>query len=218
MILIMAHGRGSRWVAGTFRDGWNPPCLFKQFVKIGEYPNITRTLNMLHNLKQTDILVIAPGEFLPYVEDYAQMASLREQLGHLHQGITETYQYWKDADRLLFIYGDVVYEWSALERMLFDKLHRVSFFGRRGSNIYTGKDANEIFSIGVPKTHRDEFYNKIRKGWNERRPRIWGYTYTDDTADFIELDTWSDDVDSPEEYRQFFSKLKELALADDERR
>ena len=213
----MAHGRGDRWIAGTFRDGWNPPCLFKQLIQIGKYPNITRTLKMLHSLGQTDILVIAPGEFLSYVEDYAQMESLHEQSGHLHQGIVETYSYWKDADRLLFLYGDVIYEWYALARILFDELHRVSFFGRKGSNIHTGKVANEIFSIGVPKTYNDEFYSEIKRGWNKRRPRIWDYTYTDDTADFIELDTWSDDVDSPEEYEQFFEKLKECALEDDAR-
>jgi hypothetical protein len=210
---------GGRWNPPELAP-WVPPCLYKQFIKVGNYPNITRTMVMLRQLEEEDITVIAPIEFLPYVEGYAKMmVSLKEDtIEHLHQGIKDTYRLWKNGDRVVFLYGDVIYSWDTLEKILSHTDERVSFFGRKGHNTFTGKVASEIFALSVPKHLIREFYRKIVEGWKEKRTRIWSLTYTDKTSDYIEIDSYTDDVDSPQEYQQFYPILNQLATEDDRER
>lgn len=210
-ILVMANGRGNRWNPGDFSN-WTPPCLYKQWVQVGRYPNITRTVVMCNQIASIRPTVIAPEEYRPYVQPEADLYSLPEQSGHLHQGIVETYRLWKGNEQIAFLYGDVIYEWEVLRTMLSENTEQVKFIGRDNPNRFTGKACGEIFGISVPGKLNQEFYTRMYEGWQEHRPRIWGYTYKEG---FVEMDTYTDDVDSPEEFRAFYPRLVYHAVRDD---
>ena len=91
-------------------------------------------------------------------------------------------------------------------------------------NNVTGKEASEIFALSFSSNVSPFIWDKMRHIWfhnGNNQAKLWTlYDYMKDcgSLDFISIpDDYTDDVDSPEEYEQFFDKLKECALEDDKK-
>ena len=240
-IYILAQGKGSRWKDDSGRDkGIQLPSEYKQLVPIGNGEVlIQRTIRQLWEISRargirvegdwSHATLIAPGDFLLYnIPKWIEFRSFREPTGCILEGICKTKKEWRD-HRIVFLLGDVVYSNRMMQKII-SNTDTVSFFGREGANIFTGKDASKIFALSFNKVDATQLYiwHWMRKLWFRDQindAKLWTlYNYIHETYPVqaypmrtVDND-YTDDIDSPEEYNLFYEKLKELALADDKRR
>lgn len=230
-IYILAQGQGSRWMAEHGRNiAIELPSEYKQLIPMGYNPRgegellIQRTFRQLCNnldwLSATNVTVIAHGEFVEYTPKWAKFRSFREPTGCILEGICRTKDEWED-HRIVFLLGDVIYSNAMMKEILTNK-NNIALFGRMGMNNITGKEASEIFALSFSGGESSFIWERMRHIWfhdGNNRAKLWTlYDYIRDYEglDFISiLDDYTDDVDSPEEYDQFFDTLKEMALEDD---
>ena len=230
-IYILAQDKGSRWKDDFGRDkGIQLPSEYKQLVPIGNGEVlIQRTIRQLWEISRakgirvegdwSHATLIAPGDFLLYnIPKWIEFRSFREPTGCILEGICRTKKEWRD-HRVIFLLGDVVYSNRMMQEIINNR-DTVSFFGRIGSNVFTGKDASEIFAFSFTEDYivQRDVWEGMRDIWFRRQiqAKLWHFY---DKSELRTLDNdYTDDIDSPEEYNLFYEKLKELALADDERR
>ncbi len=222
-IYILAQGQGSRWRYDSHRvREIDLPSEYKQLLPIGKGEVlIQRTIRQIgESIDELDVTLIAPGDFLlyPYPE-WMKFQSFREPTGCILEGICRTKNEWA-GERVLFLLGDVIYS-NRMMKEIINNRDTVSFFGRKGKNVFTDKEASEIFAFGFNDTQimQDVLWQEMRHLWFRREidAKLWTLlSYLKLSIVEVEND-YTDDVDSPEEYEQFYEKLKELALEDDER-
>lgn len=221
MIYIMAQGEGSRW------QGASLPCDYKQMLPINGVPIIFRTLEMLWSREFELIKVIAfdntfaNSQFLIHQArkiKRLQFESLRYPGSGILMGISQLlHQEEKRLQGLInpirILLGDVIFSHDALDQIL--ACDDYTIFGRKGPNPVTGKEAGEIFAVVVP-THVFPHFLKQITDFREAYTKLWQiYKSSLYLGDFVEINDYTDDVDSPEAYAQFWEKLEQAAIEDD---
>lgn len=197
-IFILAQGEGKRWNEETTIP---VPCEYKQMLPIQGVPNILRTISMLDG---RDYTLVARGEMLsPKQHEITNghLLTLQWAGNSILDGIKQLLPV---DDDVLFLLGDVIFSPRRLQQILSPK-GDLYVSGRLGKNRFTGKLAGEIFSLYVQRDYQDKLLNLIHT--TQRGSKLW---HLDLPFMGLERD-WTDDIDSPEEYEQFYDKLNDLA-------
>lgn len=203
----MAQGTGDRWKTFIEHDS-DPPCEYKQLLPVDGEPNLFRTIRMLREKNRNDFIVIAEG--LMFTD--SQIDSLPNQIrtlrcpGDILNGISQLLKF---NESFIFLLGDVIYSQQLLADILSYDEREYTLWGRKGGNKYTGKAAKEIFALSVSIECVSTVIDQIShiKDVNDRN--LWSlYHSFIYTGNWEEVNDWTDDVDSPEEYSQFFGFLE----------
>ena len=232
-IYILAQGRGSRWKEELGRNlTIDLPSEYKQLIPIGDGEVLINRTNRqiwqsysnnpIVGQSVSDVTVIAPSDFVQYMPSWVKFRSFHEPTGCILEGICRTKKEW-EGHRVVFLLGDVVYS-NRMIREIFSNTDTVSFFGREGANVFTGKEASEIFAFSFNEDIITQLniWNEMRFLWftKQIKAKLWHLRDDMPSISFAfrkVFDDYTDDIDSPEEYNLFYEKLKESALADDER-
>lgn len=200
-IFILCQGEGSRWNEVSLES---PE--FKQMILINENPNLLRTVGMIKK-RNLDYTVIGRGEMLSLEQHEMtqnHFVTLQWSGNTILEGIRQLLSM---DDAILFVLGDVVFSSKMFARMIY-KCTRPNnythFMGRMGGNVVTGKQASEIFSFFVPAISQKEIIEttKVFGGI-----KLWDLKNHLNLPVFEYKGDWTDDVDSPEEYEQFYPAL-----------
>jgi hypothetical protein len=199
----MSDGTGSRWQ--------HPIVKYKQLIDIDGSPLTLRTIKQL-NIYTTNIILIAPDEFKTLIDipEYVVQTTLGYRDNEkrlLLDGILRTKDFW--GEKTTIVLGDVVFSDAAIHT--FFNIDLPSWIlGRTRPNKYTEKKAGELFSLTFNIAHTEMLYNlttALSKLGNTGK--LWDYYFSYKPALF-ELHDWTDDIDSPEAYKQFYPKMIEM--------
>lgn len=220
-VFILAQGKGSRW----YEDNVNSelPAQYKQLIPINEKETlVSRTIRQLGDVDWK--LIANYGKFKDACDE-TKIHELREPAGSIVQGMLLLRNLWMTEDCFIFLLGDVVFSNNAIETIL-EHVGKGSFlFGRFGGNKVTGKECKEIFALKVCGNivDRENFYRFLIGVVNyEASPEtlklwdlwhLWGQER--DKAGFVIIDDYTDDIDSPAHYYEYFEKMKEAVDEDD---
>ena len=211
-IFILAQGEGSRWIPENW--GRIPPAPYKQVVPFNDKDTIiSRTIKQVLG---RDITVICHGDIIDYIKGLPISVDSFRDPGTILKGIwlTNFHYDWQKYDRIIFLLGDVVFSNECISTILNDK-NLFSLYGRFGSNKFTGKSAKEIFALSIYPEYYKDISSLLYDLWkNEKGSKLWDL-YFFGLLNFIDIDDFTDDLDSPEEYDQFWPKLVEAAANDD---
>jgi len=217
-IFVMAQGKGTRWLRND-RTTIENPCEYKQIIPITEDENlICRTIRQLG--KDANIKVICNEEFSNYLPVDIEIESFKEPIQPILHGIWSTKKEWINYDSVLIILGDVAFSNSGMQKILNanknlrDNKDNVTIFGRLGNNKISEKEAREIFAVSILPPKYVEVKNNMAVLWEIGHQKLWDYYKIFDPK-FIEIDDYTDDVDSLEAYVKFWPKMLEKILEDD---
>lgn len=212
----MAQGEGSRW------DKKDSPARYKQLLPI--YTKTTLITRTLHQLDGENVIVVANSEFGQYLQPNTNRIEFKEP-GSILRGIWLT-QYktnaWDGTQRVIFLLGDVVFSNAYIDVILKDE-NPFSFYGRLGQNKFIGKRTGELFGINVHVSMMDETRNGLLFLWKSGQMhnvpvKLWDFYHAMNNPNLlVQLDDYTDDIDSMEEYNKFFDALRLYARIDDER-
>jgi hypothetical protein len=122
---------------------------------------------------------------------------------------------WQDESDVLFLLGDVVYSNYAMYIILSNLYltYPITLYGRLSGNVYTGKAAKELFAVHI--SPNDAVYDCLEDCIREKKEiaKLWDVHKR--INKIVPVSDWTDDIDSPEEYKFFFSKI-ELRARNDE--
>ena len=223
--IIFAEGPGERWnqsrTAHSRRLDWLPD--YKHWLDCGGVSIIGRTAKMLAD-KDIYGTVIAPQSFRRAVWPFdvnTQTGMVRAEPGPLLDGLAASRGFW-DSEKTLFLMGDVLFSRARLNQVVGERgtSRPLVFFGRKEPNPLTGKEAPEIFGFAATSGK----YNTVMKAaiylCSHGRNKLWDaklwslYRHLGQ-SEFLDLEgDWSDDVDSPEEYEEFWPALQDQAIHD----
>lgn len=222
-VIIMAQGKGSRW------EGPELPSEYKQLIPILGKPLVGRTINQLQAKNFRDIWLASltePFAGLGVDKFYAQR---EHDIGSIIQGIIRVRHLWMNQTDVLFILGDVMFSYYDLNIIV--STLETSIFGREGPNIITGKAAKEIFAVRFVgnKEHMSWIYGNLTmlaaSTSEPHKLKLWDWYNSlkqfgqTDKVKFVSLgETYTDDIDSPQHYQQFFAKMQEEAAKENEAR
>lgn len=222
-VIVMAQGEGSRWDLQRYRL---PHVPFKHLALIGNETLIGRTARMLRERRVGRVIVVGYEEFRASIEPSELF--IQKSTGPLLDGIVATHEFWK-TDRVIFLLGDVLFSHAAMQTILDDE-SQIMFFGRTGPNKITGKQAPELFGFNMRRltfpsvTHHCHWMNargrKIRyppKLWalNRMMGGLEHYEPLVSIELITEINDYTDDLDSPEEYKHFWPQMVLEALKED---
>lgn len=207
----MAQGKGSRW------GSEDVPAEYKQLILVNEEVLIKRTIRQLIERGLSDITVIANGDFAEHTSGI--LRSLHEPTGSINQGLLALYKDWEQDGYTLFILGDVIFSEEAMN-IIKDNREDFRLFARPWRNAVTGKEAREIFAVKIYRTQLARFQRLLQTLVNEDAPKLWNmYDKVKYMSPFpVEfIDDWTDDIDSPQEYDEFFYIMEQCAKEEYER-
>ena len=197
MIIIMAQGQGSRWGSGHFKHKISVPHPAYGDRHIG----ITGRQIFQCNKAWLVPLVVGWSELLVTLEGDFDFLCLNDPGETLFEGIRQTYRYWDDVTTILL--GDVIFSEDVFNDVLM-RPNGIRLIGRSGQNLVTGKKASEIFALSF-SSDKNQDISGFSGG------RLWDLEASSLRHDFVNIQDWTDDLDSPEEYDQFYEKLVEAA-------
>jgi len=173
---------------------------------------ICRTIRQIDKM---DTVVVAPEVFREYVGVLVTTIGYRDgQERPLLDGILKTQDFWGD-ERTVILLGDVVFSNKAIET-IFELNYPYFIFGRNGSNQVTGKEAGELFAFSFSSGYYDRVIDKIEGLLKNNKKKLWDLLRSDRAIPLIQiLGDYTDDTDSPQSYEQFWSKLENAAITDD---
>jgi len=222
-VLILAQGTGSRWNINL--RGLTVPSEYKQLIpyKSGE-TLLGRTIRQVksHGIEYP-IVIANCGDF---VHLDAPIRELREPTGSIIHGILSLRNYWMTNEKIVFVLGDVVFSNIMLSLVVNQELDGISFYGRKGGNEVTGKEAKEIFALKVCGSVqvRENFYRHLMMLRDDtsapNKLKLWDLYHwlkiERANAVFLTVDKdYTDDIDSPKHYELFWDKLEEAVVEDD---
>jgi len=190
--IIMCDGLGIRWNNSDIR--------YKQLIPLDDTTIITRTIYQLEKY-DTEILVIAPDDFKPYINNHriTTLGYRDNQERTLIDGIVRTRDFWKY--RTNIILGDVIFSNRAID-LLFYYMDYEFIIGRTGRNKVTGKLAAELFALSFAGFHAENVFQRMLK----MSGKLWNYYYKFHPPLFNPED-YTDDIDSPQAYDQFYQRM-----------
>ena len=204
-VLIMADGLGIRWMHTKVQ--------YKQLLDINGIPIIVRTINQIKNYTD-NITVFAPEDFTEHLPTGTSLTSLgyrKYQPRKLLDGILRAKDFW--GDETIILLGDVIFSNKAIN-YLFSIDLPCWILGRAFSNKITGKRAGELFAISFKNHDVEENIESILL--DKYNPgKLWSY-YHAYKPSLVETTDYTDDIDSPQAYEQFYECLCEAAKVDDE--
>ena len=222
--IVMAQGYGSRWDLRRINMAHAPE--YKHLVCVGAEALIGRTVRMLVERDVGKIIVVGWQEYRPTVEP-AELF-IQDRPGPLLDGIAATHGFWK-TNRVTVLLGDVLFSNDALD-LIMDDLSQMMFYGRYRANAVTGKEASELFGFTMTRP----FFVDVLKHcqWMTARgrpikypPKLWalnrllgGLEHDDPRFQdelITEINDYTDDLDSPEEIRDYFPRMVFEALAEE---
>lgn len=240
-VFILANGLGTRWIdtpmfqgslQTSFPGDMNyeafPP---KQLLQIGNTSIIQRTIDQVRKNICSSIILSAPGIICRDIIGVQNMIAPRYS-GELLSGILQLHKMW-DEEVNLFLLGDVVFSNSMIAEIsgaceianCSNGIKPMLFFGRIGSNRVTGKEASELFGVLVTKsgietlrkTCLDHNDPSIKNGSGKLWTLYKEFTKDKENPDdfLVQSQDFTDDIDSPKEYQEFWSSLSLAALRDD---
>ena len=204
-VIILAQGLNSRWQ--EYR-GVKPPYEYKHLVEIGGQTILERVIEQVMNYGVAPI-VIAPGEYTQYIT--YNVIPLRSPGTTLFHGLSATQPYW-ETGQTLFLLGDVIFSDAMMELIFTPNSFEKVLYGREGGNPGSGKTVGEIFALKIKQSYYNQFFAFLRQRLNrDEGGRLWdlhklGYPFVQLRGD------WTDDIDSPQEYDEFFGLLEECVL------
>ena len=214
MIYILAQGKGTRWSDGM-RVGrkFDYPSEYKHLIPINGTPNLVRTTNILKDNKQFSYLVVAEDAMVS-AGNYDFPVFTLTSPGNILDGIQQLLLTSKEDDTYLL--GDVIFSRQLLSNILFHEETSYSLWGRKGKNEFIGKDAGEIFALTVCQAWKPLVFEQLNY-LKHLKTKLWGFYNSSFYAGwFRNVTCWTDDIDSPEHYEQFYERINELATKDDE--
>lgn len=221
--IVMAQGEGTRW---DLRRTGMQGAEFKHLVTVGSEALIERTARMLREHKVHRVLVVGHEEYRAAIEPSKLFT--QDRTGPLLDGIAATHEFWK-TDRVIFLLGDVLFSKDAMQTILDDE-SQIMFFGRVLLNRITGKNAPELYAFNMCRMSFEVVLEHCR--WMATRgrpirypPKLWALNRLmgglDHDAPTIcsklltQIDDYTDDIDSPEEYRDFWPRMVYEALREE---
>lgn len=230
--LIMAHGRGSRYMPSQgVMPGIRHISEYKQMIPVGTRGIIQRTYDQLKSRGVEEIHVIAPEIFKEVFPDEVVHNFPMKYDGPLLDGMYKTSHLWH-VHGTLIILGDVLFSYYAIDWLTTG--HETKFLGRLTPNELTGKTASELFALRIyPPDYETvkEFCRWMADPENVTRakPRLWSLlkmmsanhveghdSLYIDSKYVVSINDYTDDVDSRIEYGNFFEKMRQCALQEDE--
>jgi len=222
-VIILAQGKGSRWNINL--RGLTVPSEYKQLIPLQNGETLlSRTMRQLKELEAPYPTLIA--SYAAFGHLGTQVSELREPVGSIIQGIISLRHLWMNEKDILFILGDVVFSNIMLYTIVKHELPGIWFYGRHGENVVTGKAAKEIFALRVSGDSmiQEEFWSKllelIADTSTPEKLKLWDFhnflhlSRTGASFLYIKGD-YTDDVDSLNDYKEFFSKLDKAVSKDD---
>ncbi len=209
-IVIMSAGVAKRW-----KNHLNIP---KQLICINGERLLDRTIRLLKERNISDIWVT--------VREYNQFGNLGvKEFLNLNNNVYNIDRMYgaKELAPAIFLYGDVYYTENAIDLILSDT-NEFRFFGRRykgiiknNTEIYGVKvndwvlhQAKELRDLNESKEARDSLLQHLLMYCLGNRP-VKGYlnmAKEEFTPMFTDIDDETTDIDAPDEYELFISKLK----------
>jgi len=217
MIYILAQGEGSRWAEGMRYAGeYELPCEYKQMIPVNGEPIIFRTVRILSELGIEDFMIVAKDAMFNSI----QLDSLSSKITSLVEPgntLSGVWQLLKMGEYNVFLLGDVIFSKRVLASVLNHTKNEIALWGRKGKNRFTNKAAGEIFALTVSP----EFVPLLKtqlETLKETGTKLWSLYHSDlYSGNFYDTDDWTDDIDSPRGYWEFFAALERCAKDDEER-
>jgi hypothetical protein len=222
-VQVFAGGEGARWIRRTRLDLPER----KHEIMVGLQALISRTAAMLFERGMMETVFFGPLHYsglvapFPILNNTTEMPLLDAMRNLALRG----------TERTVFLLGDVVFSNRVMNQLLGHAVDEVRFAGRQGPNLITGKRSGELFGVSVPSRFYDELDQHC--AWMTARgqprlypPKLWalarmfaGVEHQDSNPYLHNVGfgapDWTDDVDSPEEYTDYFRALSDAAIADD---
>jgi hypothetical protein len=190
-----------------------------------------RTIRMLveAGIELEEIMVVGPRELWKQrlAERVFKGVEPGGEPGPLLDGIKTIFPLW-ETDRTTVLLGDVVFSYKALNLIL-DTQEPVAFIGRPGQNPVVGKTAAELFGFSVSREMYSSVYDHCvrmtaRGAVINYPPKLWALyrlmcgfehdEYKYENKILIDPQDYTDDLDSVEEYQEFWLQLSQAALQD----
>lgn len=203
--IVLADGKQERWPAGA------PP---KELLLVDREPILLRTIRLFEQALQTFVYVYtrkpavieAVSRFRCF--DYGEADTQLEAMARARP-------LWRD--RQICLLGDVYYSEAAVEAIAACR-RPVAFYGRRLQSELTGKPWGELVAMAWNREHDEDMLSSLHN-WKDR-PLLWspyrdfaglwlpeGENYLFHTPEcLVEIDDWTDDFDSPEEYQVWLER------------
>lgn len=192
----------------------------KQLLKLnGEQTIFERTVGQLraHQVPPENITAIIHGGpwWIPVMDQVRVGAHIQPDPGASVVGaIIQCQQFW-GKDHTTVLLGDVVYSNHAIGAMLMP-IPSVAFFGRKTGNRFTGKKNGEIFGLTFGKS--GELGQAVaRLGMNWARhcdTKLWTALEQCYGAPFLEINDYTDDIDTEDDLKKRLPLLRELVARD----
>lgn len=150
-VIILAGGQGLRWQATVKQpqaDGIERDSMLtvknKLLVDIGGRPLLWRTIDLLAAAGIADPIVYGSLE-----DPHGNVRSFQpnEAPAEIIGTFSSCMELWKKAETVLFVLGDVVWSKAAIAQLLTPTHLDWQFFGKLGSNIFSGKLWPEIYAV-----------------------------------------------------------------------
>ena len=226
-IIIICGGIGTRWGQHNGID--------KHFARVSGEKLIERTLRLLKPYSVESINIIARpnniSNFLEFLEsDRIFVFNAVNIDGALDANkFLSSRDLWNEKGRTIVLYGDVFFTSEAIDKIMTTDASW-SLFGRAFGSEYTGKPYGECFAqsftsesinehhdalLRIIRLHRSGIINRCG-GWEHYRAMI----NIEDSrmndhlvgARFVNIDDFTDDFDSPEEYQTFIENYEKSKL------
>lgn len=219
-VILMAQGGQTRW-----RREENLLQQSKHLLDVGGEPLLARTIRMLYELTTQDVILIGPREY----RGCGATTITLDDPGPLLSGIIQAGDRFNELE-MIFLLGDVLFSYAALRAVLSPR-DGVMFFGRTEPSTVSAKTAHELFGFRYNQwdwyTIRGYCSWMTYRGANIRYPpKLWAlyrlysgfdhdeYEINPDTI--CEINDYTDDCDSYDEYQVFWKPMLAAALADKE--
>ena len=214
-IIIMAHGNQERWF-----EKYDAPFIAKHLLPVRKQPLLKRTIDLF--APHGDVTVFAWDWYTSYI-DYP--CSTIHPVKSLLNGILQTRGSWED--KTVFLLGDVLFSKQAVSDIV--KIDELKFFGRPGPNRVSGKAASELFGFTMMRGDWDQVIEYcefiiVKQKKLKCLPKLWalyrlccGNECHQDIIDLKLLeviDDYTDDIDSPQAYNQFWGSMIGAELED----
>lgn len=210
-IIITAAGQQTRWNRHLG--------VSKHMALVRGEPIIHRTIRLLHDRQQTDIILIAYDEAFGFDGVTVTPPSWSSTLPNTGIGISS--RWWSGDSRTVILFGDVFFTEPALDTILAARPQTVLWFGR-SHPLKSGSHWKELFALSfMPFAHiffhthiryvrhmRERLGRSNEGGWLLYRS-MQGLDLSTDmprvTTNFVEIDDETTDFDSPADYDEFMA-------------
>ena len=217
-IIIMAHGNQERWF-----ESYDAPFIAKHLLPVRKQPLLKRTIDLF--LPYGNVTVFAWGWYTSHINYPCHPIN---PVKGLLDGILQTRDSW--GDKTVFLLGDVLFSRQAVSDIV--KINELMFFGRPGPNRVSGKAAGELFGFTMMRENWDQVieyceFMTVPSATQKKLKypaKLWAlyrlccgnecHQYIIDLKLLEIIDDYTDDMDSPQAYKQFWGSMIGAELED----